>query len=262
MLSLSRGSAVEPAVALLAAVASAQDPNSMSRVININSVTDFCVYAPPNGGAVADFESSVVSYCTKSGYGTRLIPQGTITGAHFVKTPHYVQVTGNGDFTKIGITPGDAGGELDPHGAEGTGNPVGGVVYTNNVQTPEWMHFMSATDFCFRACFPGNRATSLCRHTYDVLGCGFNMPGNYASGVFEECDGNDAQDIMYGYPGLSSFQQDDTSRGVAVPSPHPAPASSNCSGNAADSAFSSNTGASGFAAAALAACIGAAVILL
>ena len=30
----------------------------------------------------------------QSGYGTRLIPDGTITGAHFVQTPDYVQVTG------------------------------------------------------------------------------------------------------------------------------------------------------------------------
>lgn len=80
----------------------------------INDVTDFCVWAPPNGGAVSDFEGSVVSYCTKAGRGTRVLPEGTITGAHFIKTRSYVQVTGTGDFTKIGITAGDAGGELDP----------------------------------------------------------------------------------------------------------------------------------------------------
>jgi hypothetical protein len=40
-----------------------------------------------------------------------------------VKTPDYVQVTGVGDFTKINIPRGDAGGELDPHGADGNGNP-------------------------------------------------------------------------------------------------------------------------------------------
>lgn len=55
-----------------------------------------------------------------------MIPPGTVNGAHFVKTRSYVQVTGTGDFTKIGITPNDAGGELDPHGADGNGNPVGG----------------------------------------------------------------------------------------------------------------------------------------
>jgi len=40
-------------------------------------------------------------YCLKDGYGTRLIPQGTITAAHFVKVKSdkvsYVQVTGSGD---------------------------------------------------------------------------------------------------------------------------------------------------------------------
>lgn len=30
----------------------------------------------------------------KSGYGTRLIPDGTITGAHFVKSADFVQITG------------------------------------------------------------------------------------------------------------------------------------------------------------------------
>ncbi|KAI0278382.1 hypothetical protein BC826DRAFT_658291 [Russula brevipes] len=35
-----------------------------------------------------------VAWCMKSGYGTRIIPDGTITGAHFVKTPDYVQITG------------------------------------------------------------------------------------------------------------------------------------------------------------------------
>ena len=44
-------------------------------------------------------------YCLKDGYGTRLIPQGTITAAHFVKVRSdkvsYVQVTGSGDVRKF-----------------------------------------------------------------------------------------------------------------------------------------------------------------
>jgi len=67
----------------------------------------------------------------KAGHGTRLIPDGTITGAHFLKTPSYVQVTGRGHLKNLHITAGDEGGELDPHGADGSGNPVGGLVYTN-----------------------------------------------------------------------------------------------------------------------------------
>lgn len=44
-------------------------------------------------------------YCLKDGYGTRLIPQGTITAAHFVKVKSdkvsYVQVTGSGDVRNL-----------------------------------------------------------------------------------------------------------------------------------------------------------------
>lgn len=43
------------------------------------------------------------SYCLKEGYGTRLIPHGTITAAHFVRVKSdkvsYVQVTGSGDVS-------------------------------------------------------------------------------------------------------------------------------------------------------------------
>jgi hypothetical protein len=89
-----------------------------------------------------------------------------------VKTPDYVQVTGQGDFTKINVPKGDAGGELDPHGADGNGNPgmccssgslplfdvlvVGGLVFGNSfgqaLQYHEWTTFISDTEFCFRAC--------------------------------------------------------------------------------------------------------------
>ena len=44
-------------------------------------------------------------------------PTAHLTGAHFVRvmsdSVSYVQVTGNGDFTKINIPAGDDGGELD-----------------------------------------------------------------------------------------------------------------------------------------------------
>ena len=64
----------------------------------------------------------------QSGYGTRLIPDGTITGAHFVITPDFVQVTGTfkwgmdlqtykcafitegvGNLTNLNIPAGDVG---------------------------------------------------------------------------------------------------------------------------------------------------------
>ena len=48
-----------------------------------------------------------------------------------------------GDFTKINIANQDEGGELDPHGATGLGNPIGGNVTSNvsgsDVHYEEWM---------------------------------------------------------------------------------------------------------------------------
>ena len=127
----------------------------------------------------------MVSYCTKSGYGTRLIPDGTLKGAHFIKTPNFLQVTGFGDFTSMHIANHDEGGELDPHGATGAGNPPGGLVFSRNVkgqegqwvQLKEWSNFMSASEFSIRACYPAPDAPSWCPHTLDEMGCNWVMPG-------------------------------------------------------------------------------------
>ena len=48
-----------------------------------------------------------------------------------MKTSAYIQITGFVDNTAIGLDPNDGGGELDPHGADLQGNPLGGVVYSN-----------------------------------------------------------------------------------------------------------------------------------
>jgi len=176
--------------------------NSLCQNVIINSIDDFCLYAPPSSKArratIGDTERYEVSWCTKSGYGTRVFPNGTIKGAHFVKTPDYVQITGWGDFTKIGVSKGDAGGELDPHGADGKGNPIGGLVFGNSYgkmqQYPEWTNFMSATEFCIRACNPaGPNATKYCAHRYDIMGCEWNMPGNYGRTTFDTCQADSGE---------------------------------------------------------------------
>ena len=64
--------------------------------LTVNSIDDFCFFAPPDPGSdsvIGNTERIEVSWCIKPGYGTRLIPDGAITGAHFVMTPDYVQVT-------------------------------------------------------------------------------------------------------------------------------------------------------------------------
>jgi len=192
----------------------------------INSAEDFCLWAPPTANStIGDTEHEAVAWCTKSGRGTRTIPNGTLKGVHFVKTPDYVQITGVGDFTKMNIQKGDSGGELDNRGADGRGNPAGGLIYGNTfgsgAQYHEWTEFISDTEFCIRAC-TGGSATKLCNHVYDEMGCYWNIPANYDAGVFENCDADD--DLPMGVYGTSTWKQGTS----PTPAAHPAAASSNC----------------------------------
>ena len=80
---------------------------------------DFCFWAPPEAGrSVGEIEGEMVAWCTQPGHGTRVIPDGTITGVQFTKAPNYVQVVGFMDQTKVDMVAGDSGGEMDPHGAD------------------------------------------------------------------------------------------------------------------------------------------------
>ena len=45
---------------------------------------------------------------------------------------------------------GDEGGELDPHGADGNGNPIGGLVFSSAFGTLEQIHEWTVnTRICF-----------------------------------------------------------------------------------------------------------------
>ena len=55
----------------------------------INSLEDWCIWGPPEGGDIGSTERVAVAFCTTDKHGTRLIPDGTITGAHFVQTSSY-----------------------------------------------------------------------------------------------------------------------------------------------------------------------------
>lgn len=85
---------------------------SLCQTAWINNILDWCIWGPPDGGDIGSTERIAVAYCTTGKHGTRVIPDGTLTGAHFLKTPSYVQVSGIGDFTSIGIPQGDDGGEM------------------------------------------------------------------------------------------------------------------------------------------------------
>jgi len=73
-----------------------------------SSADDFCLWGPPEPTEIGEIEGHVIGFCTKEGRGARVIPEGTIAGVHFVKTPDYVQITGKGDLTKINVPKGDS----------------------------------------------------------------------------------------------------------------------------------------------------------
>ncbi|KAJ7064657.1 hypothetical protein C8F01DRAFT_960902, partial [Mycena amicta] len=199
------------------------DQTSMARLLSVNSIDDFCIFAPPSLATIPDTETVEVAWCTMPRNNARVIPDGTFSGVSFLKTPFYVQIFGFGDLTKLNIAPNDAGGELDPHGASGAGNPVGGNVSTtliNGVDEPiaEWMLFIDFQFFCLRACTNANStysAAHMCWHELDEMGCEFVMPGqyNYQGGIFETCDADVAYppgwypEVINGQTTFSTFAQ-------------------------------------------------------
>jgi hypothetical protein len=217
-----------------------EGPESKCQTGFLNNIEDFCLWsAPEPNSVVGNTEGESVAWCTKPGRGTRLIPQGALQGVQFTRTPDYVQVVGFIDQTQIDLQPDDFGGELDPHGADLRGNPLGGLVYSNAwgtsndtfQQVIEWHNFMGGNAFCFKVCDPSKpNAAKLCEHIYDRIGCAYNAPSAAKNGTFEKCDG-ESQD----FPGVytengetKTFSQ--PGEGIEPSPPFTAriPASSNC----------------------------------
>jgi hypothetical protein len=217
-----------------------EGPTSLCQTAIINSIDDFCLWGPPEKDSlIGNTEGESIAWCTKPGYGTRIIPKGAITGVQFMKTPDYVQVTGFIKQQYINIQADDSGGELDPHGADQRGNPLGGLLFSNAfngqfVQAVEWHNFMGGGTFCLKACDPaGPNAAHFCEHIFDRIGCQYNAPAAYVDGAFLSCEGAN-QD----FPGIytdaagavQTYTQPPESLGPITSIPYTAriPASSNC----------------------------------
>ncbi|KAJ6499719.1 hypothetical protein C8R47DRAFT_971354 [Mycena vitilis] len=219
-----------------------EGPDSLCQTAFVNALDDFCFWAPPKPNSIiADSEGEEVAWCTKPGRGTRLIPPDALQGVQFMRTDGYLQVAGFIDQTKVNMMPDDSGGELDPHGADFRGNPLGGLVYstawsTSNdsyTQVIEWHNFMGGGQFCFKVCDPSNEdAPRFCEHKYDRIGCEYNVPNNAQNGTFESCLG-DVQDFpgIYTSEGeVVTYQQPRASLGVVDSMPYQpkVPQSSSC----------------------------------
>jgi len=171
-----------------------------------------------------------------------LIPRDALQGVQLIRTPSYVQLTGFIDQTKIDLQASDYGGELDPHGADLRGNPLGGLMYstafgsdpTQYTQIIEWTNFMGGNAFCMKVCDPADpNAAHHCEHIYDRIGCAYNAPNNAQNGTFEVCKGDNAD-----YPGVytdsagavQTYTQPAESLGPITTMPYQpkVPASSDC----------------------------------
>jgi hypothetical protein len=178
-----------------------EGPNALCQTAVFNSIADFCFWgAPGTNQVIGDIEAEVVSFCSRSGHGGRIFPPGTFKGLQFMRTPGYIQLVGVFDQTAVGLTADDTGGELDPHGADLLGNPLGGLYYSTGfaktngtyTQTQSWNHFLGSGVFCLKLCDPSySTDKNYCQNIYDLIGCEYNMPADYAAleGKFEACDG-------------------------------------------------------------------------
>ncbi|KAF8119985.1 hypothetical protein EV363DRAFT_1228633 [Boletus edulis] len=222
-----------------------ENQSSLCQTSFINHIDDFCLWAPskPNS-TIGDTEGQEVAWCTKHGHGTRLIPAGALKGVQFIRTPDYIQIAGFIDQTQINIAASDYGGELDPHGADLRGNPLGGLMYSNAfpstntdnnsyAQVSDWTNFMGGSAFCAKACDPaGKTPGAFCQNIYDRLGCEYNAPNNAKNGTFEVCEGdNMTPPGIYTSSGHTmTYFQPPESLGPITTVPYTAsvPASSNC----------------------------------
>ncbi|WWC94730.1 hypothetical protein V866_001578 [Kwoniella sp. B9012] len=163
---------------------------SQPKELWLMSHEDFCVYGlseENKGKMLSESVDNVISYCSKSGHGTRLIPDGTLKGVTYVRTPSWVQVSGSGDFSQIGISPDDSGAQFD----SSSHNPQGSSLITSQGGDPakDWVTMISGQTFCVRACF-GDPA--FCPTQYDSLGCYFLTSNGVGwDDVWQDCEGDE-----------------------------------------------------------------------
>ncbi|GAA5970907.1 hypothetical protein JCM11641_004503 [Rhodosporidiobolus odoratus] len=219
-------------------------PDAQCQTLVANNASDFCLWGSPTtaaNGSIGDVEAAVVAYCTNDKFGARVISAGAITGLQVMHTSAYIQWTGHIDMTALNLMADDSGGELDPHGADLAGNPLGGLVYSSGLpsgdnqtemQAVEWNNFVGSGVFCLKLCDPTVTSPNYCQNKFDLLGCSYNMPAAYEDNVFLECDG-DLQDEVGTYTGTDGSttvwsQPESLPATSTLPWTPRIPASSNC----------------------------------
>jgi len=252
-----------------------ENQQSQCQTLILNSIDDFCMWSSNMDGdtdTIGEGEAREVAWCTKHGHGTRIIPQGALQGIQFLYAKNYLQVVGYIDQTKVNLAASDAGGELDPHGADEQGNPLGGLVYSNGfslhadayaqqiqsnstpsstyTQVIEWIDFIGNGVFCLKMCNPDDaNAAKLCNHIYDEVGCTYNAIADYSqiNGTYTVCDSEDMDPPgVYTTNGAVSTWFQPTVGPVGTPPYQPTQiASSNCHTFSSNQLFPASSTASG-----------------
>jgi len=198
------------------------------------------------------------------------MPAGTITGVQVLKAPAYILFAGTINQVNVDLASNDYGGEMDPHGADERGNPLGGLVYTNGFpsnggnnnsyqQVIEWHNFMGSSMFCFKICDPSVANSKVyCNNIFDRTGCTFVAPAQYKAGTFETCDSENQDPVgVYTSNGVvSTYTQPPEGVQISTLPAIKTPSSSNCvtytssviysqEPGASSSASSSSTGSAG-----------------
>lgn len=221
-----------------------QNQESECQTSMVNNIDNFCLWAPPQpNSTIGDTEAIEVAWCTKTGYGTRLIPDGALTGLQMLVTDEYIQLAGFIQQTLVNLAADDYGGELDPHGADLRGNPLGGLMYSNAfpevganndtyTQVTDWNSFIGGNSFCITICNPSSSSadqSAYCQNIYDRLGCTYNMPNNAQNGTFEVCDSDLKTPVgIYTSNGVTETYTQPYSGDITVPYTPVPPSSSNC----------------------------------
>jgi len=220
-----------------------ENQQSECQVLSVNSPSDFCLWGPPTANStISDDEGIVVAWCSAQGHGTRLMPEGTITGLSWFRTPDYVMIVGNIIQENVNMQTGDSGGELDPHGADLCGNAIGATTFstvfnsTGNTehQVSDWTQFIGNDAFCLKICDPNSPLrANYCENRYDLIGLNYNCPAPAVEpGVFVSCEADNMTPVgTYVTNGVTStWSQPPESLGPVtfVPYTPVVPATSNC----------------------------------
>ncbi|TFY56803.1 hypothetical protein EVJ58_g7414 [Rhodofomes roseus] len=217
---------------------STETQDSLCQTLIVNTIDDFCLWSSPKeNDTIGVSEAYEVAWCAKHGHGTRIMPAGTLQDP--------------GQPRRLRLR-----SELDPHGADELGNPMGGVVYSNQYpsgntdnsslsQVIEWNEFIGNNQFCIKICNPSETTPTnvgLCNNVYDEVGISYNCPNSAQKGVFEVCDGDSMTPIgQYVSDGVTTTWTQPWSGTWTVPYTPTVPASSNCRTYASTDLYTSNS---------------------